>query len=34
LAWGEVGAQSEPLGQNVLWLIGYAVVFFALAIWA
>ena len=31
LAWGAVGAESEPALVSVLWLAAYAVVFFAIA---
>lgn len=31
LAWGALGAASEPWGASVAWLAGYTVVFFALA---
>lgn len=32
LAWGSLGAASEPLGVSLAWLAGYAVAFFALAL--
>jgi len=32
LAWGSLGAGSEPLGASVAWLAAYTVVFFALAL--
>ena len=32
LAWGALGAGSEPLGVSLAWLAAYAVVFFALAL--
>ena len=31
LAWGAVGAQSEPLAVSALWLAGYGAVFLAIA---
>jgi ABC-2 type transport system permease protein len=31
LAWGAVGAPSEPLAVSALWLAGYGVVFLAIA---
>jgi ABC-2 type transport system permease protein len=31
LAWGAVGAATEPLGATVLWLAGYSVALFAIA---
>jgi ABC-2 type transport system permease protein len=31
LAWGALGAASEPLGASLAWLAAYAVIFFALA---
>jgi ABC-2 type transport system permease protein len=32
LAWGSLGAASEPLAVSVAWLAAYSVVFFALAL--
>lgn len=32
LAWGAVGARSEPLAVSAAWLLGYAVLFLALAL--
>lgn len=34
LAWSAVGARSQPLSTSLLWLAGYSVVFFAIAVWA
>lgn len=34
LAWSAVGAETESLRESVLWLVGYGVLFLALAIWA
>jgi ABC-2 type transport system permease protein len=32
LSWAVLGAQTSPVGTIVLWLVGYSVVFFALAV--
>lgn len=34
LAWSAVGAKSELLLTSLLWLAGYTVLFFAIAMWA
>jgi ABC-2 type transport system permease protein len=34
LAWSAVGAKSEPLYTSLLWLFGYTIFFFAIAVWA
>lgn len=31
LAWGALGAHSEPIGVTILWLVGYSVLFLGLA---
>ena len=34
LAWGAVGAASQPLGATLLWLSAWAGALFALSVWA
>jgi len=34
LAWSAVGAQTEPLHTSLLWLAGYTIGLFGLAVWA
>jgi ABC-2 type transport system permease protein len=34
IAWNAVGVPYDDLGKSVLWLVGYAVVFLALTLWA
>lgn len=34
LAWSAVGAKAEPLLTSVVWIVGYSIFFFGIAVWA
>jgi ABC-2 type transport system permease protein len=34
LAWGAMGASTEPLYSSLLWLAGYTICLFSIAVWA